>query len=291
MRSPILLVVPLIGLLVSCDDLGDPLPQLPPSALQDTLSFEVSQGIILRLDGIGETYTLDDTVTGTMSLINFTSIVPLPLFTWNLPPDSYFLSRLGLPAAYYYYPDFIEPAEWHDTLDVGETLTFGIRWPLIAFTDSYQSSNLKAFSGIYRIQVGLGGNPALAGRRLTKFFRVTDSGDPTSVGLNRRGPSDSLLMDLVLRNRIGNQQQYHIDRPDPVQLVFLDHGDTVFNRSYSLPYSNLVLPPHSDSILFRLQVARSDTMFSGMHGGFHLWVVLKLREREFIPRDTFVFFP
>ncbi len=291
MRCPILLTLPLISLLVSCDDLGDPAGQLPPAALQDTLSLEVSPGIILRLDGIGHTYTLDDTVRGTMRLINFASIVPMPLYTPSQPPHGYFLSRLDPPAAYYHYPDFIQPATWQDTLDLGETLTFGMWWPSIAFTSSSQSSDLKAFSGIYRLQIGLGGNPALAGRRLTKFFRLTENGDPVSVGLNRRGPSDSLLMDLVLRNRIGNPQSYHIDRPDPVQLVFLDHGDTVFNRSYSLPYSNLVLPPHSDSILFRIQVARSDTMFSGMHGGFHMWIVLRLREREFTPRDTFVFFP
>jgi hypothetical protein len=291
MRCHILLTFPLIGLLVSCDDLGDPPAQIPPPALQDTLSLEVSQGIILRLDGIGDTYTLDDTVTGMMSLINQASIVPMPLHTPSLPPNSYFLSRVDPPAAFYYYPDYIEPAEWRDTLDLGDTLRFGVTWPTITLTSSPETSNLKAFSGTYRLLVAVGGNPAFAGRRLTKFFRVTENGDPVSVGLIRRGPSDSLLIDLLLRNRIENQQSYHIDRPDPVQLVFLDHGDTVFNRSYSLPYSNVVLPPHSDSTLFRLQVARSDTMFAGMHGGFHLWIVLRLREREFSPRDTFVFFP
>ncbi|MFN0158041.1 MAG: hypothetical protein ACKVRP_08235 [Bacteroidota bacterium] len=291
MRCLILLVIPLIGLLVSCDDLGDPPSPMSGPTLQDTLYLEVSQGIILLLDGIGHEYDLEDTVSGVMRLINLASSVPLPLFTSNLPPNGYFLSRLGMPAAHYFYPDAISPAEWHDTLDLGDTLTFGVRWPSVVFTEISQSSALKSFSGMYQIQVGLGGSPALAGRRLTKFFRVTENGDPASVGLNRRGPSDSLLVDLVLRNRIGDQQLYHIDRPDPVQLVFLDHGDTAFNRSYPLPYSTLVLPPHSDSILFRLHVARSDTMFSGMHGGFHLWIVLKLREREFSPRDTFVFFP
>ena len=267
----------------------------PEEALQNTPSFPdtldqiVTDGITLQLRGLRDQYGLDDNICGVLLAVNSGSQEPLYLWTSNLPQYGWSVHNLQSIHDRFPCTSIISPSEWRDTLEIGDTLSFLVKWmgqTCIGFQP------MKAFSGIYKLRVSLGGNPLLKSRVLTKFIWITDIGQPLSSVLARLNSPDSVNVDFLVRNRVAWPLQYPINDPRPVKVFLVSQGDTLSSLTYPVPFSILLLPPHSDTVVFRFRAAESDTMFDAVRGrGLFLSITLHLKGEELTPEQAFFFFP
>ena len=172
------------------------------SSHPDTLAQVVDDGIVLRLEGLRDTYTLDDTVSGAIVLVNQSSEEPFFLQTGSLERITWSIARRDNPQPEFYEPTVGLPVEWRDTLDRGDTIATGVRWRQETCYPAMPSLYyMKAFSGEYRLRGEMWGNPHLQDRILTKSFRITEEGDSLASCLVWHFSKDSLNFDFVVRNR------------------------------------------------------------------------------------------
>jgi hypothetical protein len=289
----VLCILVLILWSASCTDPGKG-PTIPSSTItSDTLIATVADGIILRLDGLKDVYHPNDTLAGTLRLINFGSVQPLALFTSYRPPHAWSVSRIGNQNLEYFSPLILYAAEWRDTLRVGDTLSFRVEWPLAGFYPPGQAYyELRAFSGAYELVATLGGNPLVGIHPLTKFLTVADEGEPLDCVVANVSPADSLHLDLVIRNCRLAAAQVEIDDPLPITMNFVYRGDTLLALRYAMPDSILSLPPRSDNVVFRFRRAKAESVFNSIRGrGVDLWTVCRLRDRVLTPPKNFIFIP
>jgi hypothetical protein len=256
----------------------------PDFRSSDTLAQEISDGVILRLDGVKDTYTLDDTLRGVVVLANLASGGPLFLWTPSQARMTWTVGRLHISQPEHRDPTSVQPMTWQDTLEVGDSLCTRLEWRQETFNLVTPSSHeLKAFSGTYRMRIEMWGNVLLQNRLLTKSFQITDEGEPLSSCVVQDRSDDSLSFDLVVRNRTSRFLEYPIVDTLPVKMHFQPRSDTALSLSYSVPFSTLRLSPHSDNVVFRLRLSRTDRMFERFKGQMlRLRCIFRLRDRELV---------
>lgn len=275
----LLLLFPLLFL--SCKDSGDDVLRSPvtlPPPPGDTVRFE------FRLEGLKETYTLDDTISGVMIAINKASSRPLRFSAAGYPPEHWSLRRVGIEEFDFFYPFVIELTLYGHSLDLGDTISFKVSWAQQAFASNVrnQESDLqRAFAGEYEFCGYLPYSNMFGNISFTRTITIEERGKVlSSVLAGMSFLNDTVDYGLALRNRVSRVLEYPIDDSLPVKVSFSVGTDTVLKRAYALPFSVLSLQPFSDNMPFRFQRPERDTMFSGMRGTYKMNVSLVLRDLE-----------
>jgi hypothetical protein len=283
----------LLILAIGCSDSDHP-PVAPGDQVPlDSLAVIVAPGVMQRLDGLRNSYSLDDTITWSVSLVNFDSWFPFHTFSSVEPPWWWSIYPLDSNVGIFHEPSITMPSFWEYDLAPGDTLAYNLMWRLDAYypPDGHPHLQyLKAFSGHYLLKAALGANTKF----LTKHIVIEETGNPLSGLASSRYSSDSILIDLVIRNRVTNQQEHFLDDPYPVAVFFTDllnSQDTVLSRNFALPYSSIVLRGHRDTVLFSFKAARTDSMFANLHGSYYVGMTLRMRERELAAIPAWVLFP
>lgn len=284
MRALSTLTLLSVFLAVSCNDNGNDLPQSPvsgppaPPPAADSAQFE------FRLDGLKDTYTLDDTIRAVLIAINKASPRPLCFHAGGIPPEYWFLRRPGHSEIEYFYPIIIGPMQYNDSLKLGDTLTFPITWAEQAFVPSARYSFIcqKAFAGSYELCAHFPTSDLFGDITFTGHIVLEEQGEGVSCILARMSHDfDSLDYGLAIRNRLLRQVQYAIEDSLPVRVSFSSEGDTVLKRSYPLPFSTMSFGPYSDNMPYRFRRANTDTLFAGMWGTYTMSVSLIARDDTF----------
>ncbi len=275
----LLILFPLVFL--SCKDSGDDVLKSPvtlPPPPSDTVRFE------FRLEGLKETYTLDDTISGVMIAINKASSRPLRFSSAGYPPEHWSLRRIGNKEFDFFYPFVIELTLYNHSLDLGDTISFKVSWAQQALASNVrnQESDLqKAFAGQYEFLGYLPSSDIFGDISFPRRIRIEERGEPLSCVLAHMSfLNDTVDYGLAIRNRLSRILEYPIDDSLPVKVTFSVGADTLLKRSYPLPFSVLSLQPFSDNMPFRFQRAERDSMFSGMQGTYTMNVSLVLRDLE-----------
>jgi hypothetical protein len=283
----------LLILAIGCSD-SDHRPVAPGDQVSlDSLAVIVAPGVMQRLDGLRNFYSLDDTITWSVSFINFDSWFPFHTFSSVEPPWWWSIYPLHSNAGIFHEPSILMPSFWEYDLAPGDTLAYNLMWDLDVYypPDGHPHLQyLKAFSGHYLLNTALGANTKF----LTKHIVIEELGDPLSSLASSRFSSDSILIDLVMRNRVTVQQEHFLDDPYPVTVLFtrlLNQRDTALSRSFALPYSSIMLPGHRDTVLFSFKASKTDSMFANLHGSYYVGMKLRMRDRELATIQTWVSFP
>jgi hypothetical protein len=278
----------------SCKDIGDnyrepSLTPPPPPPPVDTVRFE------FRLDGLKETYTLDDTIQGAMIAINRASAHPLCFSAGGYPPYHWFVRRVGRTDYDFFYPRLISLVMYNDTLRLGDTLSFRIFWIQQAYPSNVRNPDAdkqKAFAGRYEFCAHLPTSDLFEDISFPRTLTITEQGEVLSAVLTSMSfLNDTIDVGLAVRNRVSRSLDYLIDDPFPVKVSVAVGPDTVLKRSYALPFSTLSLPPLSDNMPYRFQRAEHDTIFAGMRGSYNMSVSLKLRDHEITASRTIGIYP
>ncbi len=250
-------------------------------SLVDTLSYQVTSGIVLSLDGFKDTYTLDDSLIATLRLRNITDPTPLPLAFYGSPPHSISIYPVGSDDPIFFYPQAIGFADWTDTLRLGDSLTYYCLWSQNTWdSKAITWTDLKAFAGVYKIVVHLAGSPLLKGY-LTKFVTISSDGNPLSAWARVDYKStDSVRVDFIVRNRINSSSPFLPVGPSPMEVFFVHRSDTLVSLTYPLAYSAQSLAPLSDNNVFRFAVSKTDTTFSSLNGAFDMRFVIHLQQGD-----------
>ncbi len=273
----------LIVAAIGCKDSGPVASNLQPAHPTDTLTYQVTTGITLSLVGLRDTYSLNDTVTGFIQLVNASDSVPLVLCGSGRPDSYYDIYPKGSTEIVCYYPSTVYPMEYRDTLRLGDTLRSYQIWDQSTWDPIAQRwTSLKAFSGSYTWQAWRGGNRLVA-RTLTKYFTISEQGDSLSAALFvDYSSTDSVIADFALRNRVGRTVTLDPSGSRPITLAFVHQQDTLISFRFPLPTNERALLPKSDQTILHFSASKRDTAFAQMNGAFDMRAILNLQSRSVI---------
>jgi hypothetical protein len=246
----------------------------------DTLNAQITPGVTLSLVGLKDTYTLDDTITASLVLRNYSDSSPFILWTGNSPPNRVLVSLLDSPDIIYYYPSVIEFAEFRDTLRRGDSLSIRIIWDGHTW-DARESrwTDLKAYSGTYQLETRLGGN-MLLNHPLTKIITISERGYPFSGDLRvDYSSTDSVKADFIIRNRKSGALPLDPVDTTPISLAFLAGKDTIVVLKYQLASSAFKLQGFADTVILPFRAAKGDSRFAKLKGAFDMRAILRLNSR------------
>lgn len=273
------LFIGLLALAVTtgCKDSGLVSNEIRPVALSDTLSEQVTAGIMLDLVGFQDSYSLEDTVAGNIRLINVNDITPLILYTSDRPPHGLSVSPASSMDFVYYYSTVRFFAEFRDTLRKGDTLTLSYRW------DQATIDNLKAFSGRYQLRAWLNGNPLLR-QGLTKLVTISESGDPLSLGFTIDGSAvDSVRGSVVFRNRIDRTTSLEPLAEKPITIAIRKQNDTLALIRYSFSAGQKGLTGHSDNVVLHFALSKQDALIAPLKGNaYFVDAIVEARSRRYV---------
>jgi len=250
------------------------------SQFADTVFANISPGVTLTLRGLKDTYSLDDFIQGFLILKNEGDTSGFYLHFENSPPNNFVIFPVGSLDWVSFYPEALTFQEWFDTLRIGDSLCYPSAWGQQSW--NYKPpvwTSLKAYSGSYRFLAYLNGNRLL--RDMTKFFTITEIGEPLSIWLSvDYSSTDSLKADIIVRNRISTWVLLETVDPTPISLSFVHYQDTILSLSYPLEPPSTNVSPKSDIVLFRFRFAKGDAVLAPMNGSFDMRVTLRLKGRQ-----------
>lgn len=261
---------------------------LDPISGDDSLNDRVyiKKGIFLKLEGIQDSYSLQDTISGKMILVNENNPEGLDIHIPESPPYGDFRIIDQNEILQYFYPMATGLEDFRTTLLPGDTLNVRIRW--------YQETNaidliprgLCVFAGNYKFSGGFQGNELLDDYELVKWIEITEEGDPiSSVAFRHYEVEDSFKISFTVRNRISVAQVFDLKDSYPFSyfLVSTTGPDTVMHNKFDgVPNfeGQLVLNPKSDTGIYCFQISKSDPELSDLSGLYYVTFLIECEERE-----------
>jgi len=272
-------------------DFTSPVSSLNLRTNVDTINANVAPGIDLNLVGFRDTYTLDDTLWGSIVLRNYGSPTPFLLWQTDLPLNLVYVTFPGSSDPVYYYPWVIEFVEFYDTLRIGDSLSIRMFWDQSTW-DAKESrwTGLKAFAGRYQLGAELRGN-RLLNHDLTKFVTINETGNPICGALRvDYSSTDTVKADFIIRNRVSRAVPLAPLGSTPITMAFLAGSDTLIVRTYSLSAADFRLGGFSDTVILHFRAARNDTSYARLKGAFDMRAALHLNSRTIIA-SGFMYLP
>jgi hypothetical protein len=283
MLTRLVVCFPLFLAFASCNS-EDPPTGSDGQFPSDNPAMSVTPFVIEQIRGFKNSYSLDDSVIWTLTLANYSCLSPFHVRSGIDPPWKWSVSAAACDTVLAYQPTWRPPSCWSGNLEPGDSLCFRLAWDLaIPYRPdhSFHFGALKAYSGTYLIKTTIGTNTPV----LTKYITITDVGDPLSALAFSRSTSDSIIIDLIARNRISSDLQRYVDGPLPITLICnpaLGPYDTLLVRSLAFPQSSIVLSAHSDRVIFTFAVARTDSTLDALPNVYWITVALRMVDRELI---------
>lgn len=276
-----------ILLLIQCEFIRDPISEKNDFSYQDSTTKIIKNGIFLNLEGIQDTYSLQDTISGEMILYNENNTEGLDIYVGNHPPISGFLVFDQYEQLYYYYPSATGCAVFDMTLLPGDTLIEEIRWTQKINSTQIFPYGLDVFSGHYKIVGGFWGNSLFYTNKLIKWIEITEEGDPiSSVALRHYEVEDSIKISFIIRNRISSEQTFHLTNDNPFSYFFVSTKsatDTVLYKKFEqIPNfeKKLILDSKSDTRIYCFRISKIDPELSGLSGAYYATFLLNCEERD-----------
>jgi len=269
-----------IVLHLSCNEQEQVIINNPPVYdPEDTLLLQITDGVYTELKNLQDSYTLDDELE-------------FQLIIYNLSDTNGFLINYGYLQANNWGvyniennfmaggPTVISPAGFYRTLEIGDSVIFNLRWNQRIYSETKITSDLKTFSGNYYLQTQPLGNDLL--KPMTKFFEISDAGDPLSANVDKDYEiEDTLMFQFVLRNRTSENLSYNLPSQNPIEVRFIQYEDTTLIQYFPLKANQLNLDPRSDSYLFEYKAAIDDSSLSIIAGTYKVVTSIFIESREY----------
>ena len=167
----------LLGVFLTGCELGmDPLSEeeLYPDRIY------VKKGVYLKLEGIQDSYALQDTISGEMILVNEHNSEGLYIHVSSNPPLGNFQITDQNDILQYFYPWIRGLDDFKTDLLPGDTLKVNIWWCQEINPSDVIPGGLQIFAGNYKFSGGFWGNELLDDKELVKWIEITEEGDPIS---------------------------------------------------------------------------------------------------------------
>lgn len=212
----------------------------------------LNNGVISKITGFNYVYSLDDTVSGQMLLINKNDTAGFHLYVGNSPPIYFWNVFNTLGERCYSSCGDVGCSVYNKTLLPGDSLERSIVW------NQNHMQGFKVFSGIYKIEGNYIGNTAFWYTDLVKWIKINELGNPLSTGTNRDYEAvDSLKVDFLIRNRISNNYTLNFSENSFFYCMFVSGTDTLVYKKinmFSMFGTDLEIKAKSDMLFFSLAI-------------------------------------
>lgn len=267
--------------LVHCELGMDPIPEenLYPDRVY------VKKGIYLKLEGIQDSYALQDTISGKMILVNEHNSKGLDIHVGGLPWGNFLITnQIGI--LQYFYP-MIKTLESYDIILLpGDTLNVSIRWDLETNAIDLIPYGLGVYAGNYKFSGHFEGNELLDDKELVKWIEITEEGDPISpIAFRHYEAEDSFKISFTVRNRISTIQVFDLkdDYPFLYFLVSSSGLDTVMHTRFDeVPGygEQLILDSKSETTIYCFEISEDDPELAELSGLYYVTFLIRCEERE-----------
>ncbi len=174
--------------------------------------FESPEGLIYKLEGLKEIYSLDEKIKAKFTIINKSDTTNYHVFTYSGPIFSFSVFNENNDRVY--DNSFRTATVYNFYFRPNDTLTYSFQWDQYYKTLNHYSS-LKVYSGKYFIKPHLIGIPT---NNVGKWIKINEVGDPLSTKLYYYfSDYDSLKIDFLLRNRTSKKLHYILNNENNIR--------------------------------------------------------------------------
>ena len=225
-----------------------------------------------------EKYSLDDTVSLKYTAINKSDTNRIhihrnggPLYDFRVFNKENELIQ--------HYPPFRTTTMYNHYFTPGDTIKFSINWNQSILTLAGPPT-LKVFSGKYLLMASYCG---ISTNNLGKWIEITEEGDPLSAKLYwHYSYSDSITMDLIVRNRISKKLNYSLKQNIPVKLHFYESYPNSLSKTIILNtnFDSIELLPKSNKTLIKYRALKKDLINDGLQGCYYCKIEIQCNSRS-----------
>ncbi|MEL6822104.1 MAG: hypothetical protein AAFP70_10105, partial [Calditrichota bacterium] len=263
--------------------------------LEDTLSQTLENGVLIEFLDSRKSYSLDEEIDLRMRVVNTTDDT-LDYRYFFAPPlvrmfieDEFGNETRNLSSNILFRGE--------DSLAPGDSLLDGYQWAqdIPMFDGSFYS--FKVYAGWYRVESYFNirlGSEFLIQYPLVRWINIREVGDPLSMQIRHiNRMSDSLQIDISLRNRFSESQSNRFAETNAIQLICIDRftEEALFSVRLNKNEKNLNLPAFSDSSIFTFTQSLSDSILNQIPRLYDLKVRLLFENREELIDSTYIFIP
>lgn len=249
--------------------------------------YESPEGVIYKLEGLKDIYSLDEKIEFKFTMINKSDTTKYHVFSYSGPVysfisfneknDNVYYNMIRTPTVYDFY---FEPKD---------TLSYSMHWDQYNITNDHYSL-LKIFSGNYFIMPTHVGIPT---NKIGKWIKVNEVGDPLSTKLYYYfSDQDSLKLDFLVRNRISKTLKFVLDEEYPIKIEFLNEGTGAVVKEHipEISFDELQFEGMKNYDIFNFKISKSDSIFAGMQSSYICKITFLCNTRE-ISAETIVLLP
>lgn len=271
-------------LIISCENDLSPLNQ--DEVFNNLTYFESPEGVIYKLEGLKDIYSLDEKIEAKFTVINKSDTTKYHVFTSSGPVFSF--STFDKNNDRIYYNSFGTATVYNFYFEPDDTLSYSFQWGQYQKSSNHYSS-LKAYAGKYFIMPTHVGIPT---NNVGKWISVNEVGEPLSTKLYYYfSDYDSLKIDFLVRNRTSNELQYSLDQENPVKVEFFkDSSDELVMTQYpEIDFSNMTFNGMTDYDIFNYRISKYDSIFAGMTGSYNCRITFSCNSREISASSNIIF--
>jgi hypothetical protein len=239
--------------------------------------YETPDGILMKLDSLKKTYTLDEEVKGKFTVVNNSDTNSIHIISASGPLAIFYMydqdnQRINYQPRYRtgtYYDFYFNPSD---------TLGANLRWNHITYSNDH-FSDLKAYSGKYLITVSYAGIPT---SKIGKWITINDTGDPISAKLLYYfQDADTLRLDYIIRNRISENANLELKNESPIEVAFFYGPSTekIFSHSPQVDFGKIELSGRSDKMIYSYKISKEDPMIRDMIGSYFCKISIECKSR------------
>ncbi len=288
MLVPSLIAIALTGCSNSIIDI------VPNRNQLDTLETIISPGIVMKLNGMRESYAPKDTVSGGIILANFddtsTFKVNFPIWPgWSLQvfdQDGNFVGG---------GPEIVSFTDVQYDLAKGQSHFYDTFWSMQTFSKAKYGAKFLAFPGRYQLRFRLSGNARLNDKFLTKWITVQEADSFSCFGFkNSYEQYGYAVLDFAIRNRSSAPLTYAFAGAPKAEFAILDfpaRHDTLAKQTVALNFNRIVIPSRSDSLLFSYRFDKLQPSLSNLHGTHIILLQIHFKCQEVSLADYIYFEP
>ena len=268
------------------ENINNPETVSPNFPFADTLEYNVTAGVNMKLINIDDTYSIDNTLTCQIVLSNFSDTSALQVYfpIWPAYSFTVYNENDGVSGG----PESVSFTEVRYDLNIGESHTYDVWWSKNTYSKVKYGINFPAFTGNYLLLFELDGNTNFKNKYLYKWINIKESGEQSIFKFqNSYEQADIAILDMAMRNRFSSAVHYHFkDRAEiKLHITSVVTQDTVFSKTFSFSDSSFKVPALSDTLLFSYRLEKTDPQFQNLNGEYDVKAKIKFIEKD-ISLDT-----
>ncbi len=278
-----------VSLFFGCKDtVTENQPLKPVPIYTDTLEATVSEGVIMKLSGVADTFRIKDRLSGLITLTNISDTnkfkVIFPIWpAWKVYVFDEKNKYVGSG------PDGVSFIGLNYELSKGQSAYYEVYWSKNTFASVPGYVVLPAFNGKYKLEFTLSGNNKFYNKKVVKWVTIADQDTLTCFTfIERSNDFNYTLLDFGVRNRSENEFTLNVQDEHKAELQLTNVYNTeeiYFKDTFDVQTDKYIIQGKSDSLLFSYRLDKTLSQFTSFRGPYFLFIKIKFKEEAVLLRE------